>query len=104
MEVQGGGAAPEDDDEEEGGVGGGGGCFDELLRRLSPHRGAGSGGENRLMRVKCSGRAWDWEALVPLAQPIVPWVDARRRRLRICPPAGLLELGERPALLAWLEA
>jgi hypothetical protein len=59
--------------------------------------------ESVLLRVTCSGRGYDWHVFIPLAQPLVPQLERGKRRLRVTPPPGLIELGERPALLAWLR-
>jgi len=81
--------------------------FDQLLASLGGEGEAASADspppENVLLRITCAGRGYDWHVYLPLAPPLVPQLDPGQRRLRAAPPAGLLELGERPALLAWLR-
>jgi len=49
-------------------------------------------------------REYAWEFVLPLAAALVPSVDAKRRLVRVLPPAGLLDAGDAERLLDWLRA
>ena len=56
-----------------------------------------------LLSLRQRRRQYQWHVFVPLVSALVPALEPHDRRVRIAPPAGLLELGERPHLLAWLK-
>lgn len=54
-------------------------------------------------RVRNARREYPWHVFVPLVPALVHALEPGAKVVRITPPAGLLELGERPHLMAWLK-
>jgi hypothetical protein len=48
-------------------------------------------------------REYEWHVFVPLVSALVPTLSPHNKVVHITPPDGLLELGERPHLIAWLK-